>query len=70
LSSLDGTTIATLFSAGLSVAAAVFGAKYLKAKALVSRIVEALEDDEISDEELAAIIAEARALVGKSTVEA
>jgi hypothetical protein len=67
---LDGTTIAALVSAGLSVAAAVFGAKYLKVKALVGKIVDALEDDEISDEELAAIVAEARALVGKSTAEA
>jgi hypothetical protein len=64
---LDGATLATLVSAGLSVAVAVFGAKYLKAKALVDKIVEALEDDEISDDELAAIVAEARALVGKST---
>jgi uncharacterized membrane protein YciS (DUF1049 family) len=67
---LDGATIATLVSAGLSVAAVVFGAKYLKAKALVGRIIAALEDDEISDEELAAIVAEARALVGKPTAEA
>jgi hypothetical protein len=67
---LDGATIATLVSAGLSVAAAVFGAKYLKAKALVGRILEALDDDEISDEELAAIVAEARALVSKSKLEA
>ena len=67
---MDGATVATLVSAGLSVAAAVFGAKHLKIKALVGRIVDALEDDEISDEELSAIVAEARALVGKSTVEA
>jgi uncharacterized membrane protein YciS (DUF1049 family) len=67
---LDVATLATLFSAGLSVAAAFFGAKYLKAKALVGKIVEALEDDEISDERLAAIVAEARASVGKPTAEA
>jgi hypothetical protein len=67
---LDGATLATLVSAGLSVVAAVFGAKYLKAKALVGRIVDALEDDGISDEELNAIITEAKALVGKSTAEA
>jgi uncharacterized membrane protein YciS (DUF1049 family) len=67
---LDVATLATLFSAGLSVAAAVLGAKYLKVKALVGKIVDALEDDEISDEELNAIITEAKALVGKSTVEA
>ena len=63
---MDGATIATLVSAGLSVAAAVFGAKYLKVKALVGRIVDALEDDEISDQEPEAIVAEARALVCKS----
>ena len=63
---MDGATIATMVSAGLTVAAADFGAKYLKAKALVGRIVDALEDDEIFDEELEAIVAEARALVGKS----
>jgi uncharacterized membrane protein YciS (DUF1049 family) len=67
---LDVATLATLFSAGLSVAAAVLGAKYLKVKALVGKIVDALEDDGISDEELNAIITEAKALVGKSTVEA
>jgi hypothetical protein len=66
---LDGATLAALVSASLSVAAAVFGAKYLKIKALVGRIVNALEDEEISDEELAAIVAEARALVGKSKLE-
>ena len=67
---MDVATLATLFSAGLSVAAAVFGAKYLRVKALVGKIVDALEDDEISDEELNTIIAEAKALVGKSTAEA
>ena len=67
---MDVATLATLFSAGLSVAAAVLGAKYLKVKALVGKIVDALEDDEISDEELNTIIAEAKALVGKSTAEA
>jgi hypothetical protein len=66
---LDGTTVAALVSAGLSVASAVLGAKYLKAKALAGRIVDALEDDEISDEELIVIVAEARALVGKSKME-
>ena len=67
---MDVATLATLFSAGLSVAAAVLGAKYLKVKALVGKIVDALEDDEISDEELNAIITEAKALVGKQTAEA
>ena len=67
---MDGTTVAALVSAGLSVASAVLGAKYLKAKALVGKIVDALEDDEISDEELAAIVAEARTLAGKSKLEA
>ena len=67
---MDGTTIAALVSAGLSVASVVLGAKYLKVKALVGKIVDALEDDEISDEELNAIITEAKALVGKSTAEA
>jgi hypothetical protein len=67
---LDGATLAALVSAGLSVAAAVLGAKYLKVKALVGKIVDALEDDGISDEELNAIITEAKALVGKSAAEA
>jgi hypothetical protein len=67
---LDGTTVAALVSAGLSVAAAVLGAKYLKVKALVGKVVDALEDDEISDEELNAIITEAKVLVGKSAAEA
>jgi hypothetical protein len=67
---LDVATLAALFSAGLSVASAVLGAKYLKAKALVGRIIDALEDDEISDEAIAAIVAEAKALVGKPKAEA
>ena len=67
---MDGATVAALVSAGMSIAAALFGVKYLKVKALVGRVVDALEDDEISDEELSAIISEARALVGKSPVEA
>jgi hypothetical protein len=67
---LDGATVATLASACLSVASVVLGAKYLRVKALVGKIVDALEDDEISDEELNAIITEAKALVGKSIAEA
>ena len=67
---MDGATVAALVSAGMSIAAALFGVKYLKVKALVGRVVDALEDDEISDEELSAIISEVRALVGKSPVEA
>ena len=67
---MDVVTLAALFSAGLSVASVVLGAKYLKVKGLVGKIVDALEDDEISDEELNTIIAEAKALVGKSTAEA
>lgn len=52
LNFLDLGTIATLTTAGLTVAASVFGAKYKKYVNVVRQLLNMVEDDQITKEEL------------------
>ncbi len=59
---LDAATISLLVSAGLTVVSALLGSRYLRAKALLKTVIEAAEDDEISEEEFQAIVKAAKGL--------
>lgn len=61
---MDLVLVAAVISILLSVAAAVFGVNYKRAKDKVTKllleIIAALEDDEVTEEELQKIIIEAK----------
>ncbi len=59
---MDVSALAAVVSLALTLAAAVFGAKYQKTKALLRAVVDAAEDDEVSEEEFQAIVAAAKGL--------
>lgn len=63
---MDLVLVAAIISILLSVAAAVFGVNYKRAKDKVTKllidIIASIEDDKISEEELKKIVAEARLL--------
>ena len=61
---MDAGVIAALVSIGLSFAAAVLGARYRRVKVLLKAVVDAAEDDEISEQEFQEIIAKTRELMG------
>mgnify|MGYP000137834572 CR=1 FL=1 len=56
LSFLDAGTIATFITAGLTIATSVFGVKYQKYAKLVKQIMDAIDDDQVTKEELKKII--------------
>ena len=64
---MDLVLVAAVISLLLSVAAAVFGVNYKRAKDKVTKllidIIASIEDDKISEEELQKIVAEASSLL-------
>jgi DNA polymerase III delta prime subunit len=64
---VDLVLIAAIISILLSVAAAVFGANYKlakdKVKKLMLEIIAAIEDNEVTEEELQKIITQAKSLI-------
>lgn len=66
---MDLVLVAAVISILLSVAAAVFGANYKRAKDKVTKllidIIAAVEDDKISEEELQKIVADVKAFLEK-----
>ncbi len=64
---MDLFLVAAIISFLLSVAAAVFGVNYKRAKDKVTKllldIIVAVEDDEVSEEELQKIITQAKSLL-------
>lgn len=64
---MDLVLVAAIISCLLAVAAAVFGVNYKQAKdkvtKLLSDVIDAVEDDKISEEELKKIVAEASSLL-------
>jgi len=66
---LDLVLVAAVISILLSIAATVFGVNYKQAKdkvtKLLSDVVEAVQDDEVSEEELQKIVADVKAFLEK-----
>ncbi len=60
---MDYGLIAVLVGAIVTVASAVLSKKYLKLKGLLKTVVDALEDDSISEEEFNKIVEQAKALL-------
>jgi hypothetical protein len=67
---MDSGQIATIASLGLTVAAAALGNKYLQGKVKLQQllkvfndVIAAAEDEKVTDEEFAKIVADAKELV-------
>lgn len=59
---LSISQIATIVSVGLTVACSVLGPKYVKMKKLVTTIVDSIEDEDLSKDELKKIIKQIKKL--------
>jgi hypothetical protein len=66
---MDTATLATIVTLALSILSTFVGAKYgqvknkaVQSQTLINKIVEAWEDDEVTDEEMAGIIEAVKAM--------
>jgi len=69
---MESSSITILIGAFLAIASVVFGVKYKQGKGkateltdLLSTIIKAAEDDEVTEEEFQRIVASVKALLGK-----
>jgi hypothetical protein len=70
---MDYASIAVLIGSALAAASVVFGAKYKQGKVkakqlaqLLSEVIEAAEDNEVSEEEFQKIVASSKQILEKS----
>jgi hypothetical protein len=71
--SMDYASIAVLIGTALAAASAIFGAKYKKGKAkakqlaqLLTEVIDAAEDNEVSEEEFQKIVTSSKQILEKS----